>query len=422
MKYKLERGLVDDKTLKIGLGANVTMRNDEFVFVVVEDPKDPIWSTYACLNRLLKHLPSTWQQHIFVSKAPQKVLKIRRRNNDFSEAWWDLVDDKKGGMKPAGKLGKNKPTILFRELAERCGFNNPQRFTSRAARRTGISKMGKAGVNQHIINQKARHADTSTNKLYNDPHETSLADAAVALHYQGNDDGPFSTFDDEKENLVPHKSGFEGLVPEDSYNCTAQKPASVLTQESFQIPVAAQTTVPTPAQSSFTPAPPSSYPFVTPAGVPYWYMNVPPPTVGTCISSAPPPPQFQSAPPATVPPPAMPYHHFAPPAPQYAPAPPVPGYGYQYAAAPAAPPAFSYGYTAGAAVTPYLPTPTYHPVPAPPAPPHGYQHSFPAGLATNYAPQHNLAPWLASSGDPSNPPQASHPHHQMYFHHPPQGN
>ena len=194
MKYELERGLVDDKTLQLGLGAHRTLRDDEFVFVVVEDPKDPIWSSYA---RLLKHLPLPWKYHtICVNKAPQKVLKIRRRNNDFTEAWWDLVNDTKGGMKPAGKLGKNKPTTLFRDLAERCGFNNPQRFTSRAARRSGISQMGKANVNQHIINQKARHSDTSTNKLYNDPHETSLADAAVALHYHGNDDGPSSLFGD----------------------------------------------------------------------------------------------------------------------------------------------------------------------------------------------------------------------------------
>jgi hypothetical protein len=94
------------------------------------------------------------------------------------------VKDLKGGFKAAGKLGKNKPTEMFRALAHQCGFANAERFTSRSARRTGISLLGKSGVNQHVINQKARHSDTSTNALYNDPHESSLAAAAIALHYK----------------------------------------------------------------------------------------------------------------------------------------------------------------------------------------------------------------------------------------------
>jgi hypothetical protein len=100
------------------------------------------------------------------------------------QAHWDPVKDNKSGLKAAGKLGKNKPTEMFRALAHQCGFANAERFTSRSARRTGISLLGKSGVNQHVINQKARHSDTSTNALYNDPHESSLADAAVALHYK----------------------------------------------------------------------------------------------------------------------------------------------------------------------------------------------------------------------------------------------
>ena len=103
---------------------------------------------------------------------------------DSTEAHWDPVKDLKGGFKSAGKLGKNKPTEMFRALAHQCGFANAERFTSRSARRTGISLLGKSGVNQHVINAKARHSDTSTNALYNDPHESSLAAAAIALHYK----------------------------------------------------------------------------------------------------------------------------------------------------------------------------------------------------------------------------------------------
>jgi hypothetical protein len=81
-------------------------------------------------------------------------------------------------------FGKNKPTEMFRALAHQFGFANAERFTSCSARRTGISLLGKSGANQHVINQKARHSDTSTNALYNNPHESLLADAAVALHYK----------------------------------------------------------------------------------------------------------------------------------------------------------------------------------------------------------------------------------------------
>lgn len=417
MKFELDRGLVDDKTMKLGLGANTLLRDDEFLFVIVEDPKDPLWSTYACLSRLLAHLPPDWKQHIFLSKAPEKVLKVRRKKNDKSEAWWDPIDDKKGGTKPAGKLGKNKPTAMFRSLAERCGFDNPQRFTSRAARRTGISKMGKAGVNQHLINQKARHADTSTNKLYNDPHETSLAAAAVALHYEGNEEKTsFSTID-VKENFLTQKkkSGLEILV-EDDLVLQAPEPAPVVPVPAFA-PQKALVVLPAPvAPVVSTTMPASSAP---PA--PGWYYQHPPPLAADCQTilqgyQPPPPPGYhQVAPPPTG------YH---PPLPQ---APPAPApYGYQYAPAPAVQPSYpSYGYAATAGAYPppgaptyappppqtYPPTYAYPPAEAPPA----YHHPHPPPHYS--APQHNM-PWPTPSVAPSHPPTAPQPHHPMYYQHP----
>jgi hypothetical protein len=80
-----------------------------------------------------------------------------------------------------------------------CVFANAECFTSRSARHTGISLLGKSGVNQHVINQKARQSDTSTNALYNDPHESLLADAAVALHYKPSA-GKYSVIDDSIHN------------------------------------------------------------------------------------------------------------------------------------------------------------------------------------------------------------------------------
>jgi hypothetical protein len=357
MKYELDRGIVDDKTMKLSLGSNTVLRDDDFLFVIVEDPKDPIWSTFACLTRLLSHLPAGWQQHIFLSKAPEKVLKGRRKMNDKSEAWWNLIDDKKGGLKPAGKLGKNKPTVLFRTLAERCKFDKPERFTSRAARRTGISKMGKANVNQHLINQKARHSDTSTNKLYNDPHESSLACAAVALHYDGNEENSSYSTIDVKDNFVTQKkTGFESLVEND---LVLQAPASVPTATHPVVPVLSTPVVPTPGvlEPPLLPMPITQAP---PASGWYYHQAAPAPSA---------------------------YH----PTPQQAP--PGPSYGYQYAPIPTAPP------------SQYVPIPT-----APPSyPSYGVGHPPPHMYPPSGAPVY------------THPPSQAYPatYHQGPVQHPP---
>ncbi len=118
--YDLD-GSTADKCRKLGLGSNTTVRDDSFLHVIVEDPNDPYWSTYACLNRMLTtHFPPDFQHHLFCHKAPEKVLKRRRRLGDHSEAHWDLIPNKDGiGMKAKGKIGKNAPCTLFREMATR---------------------------------------------------------------------------------------------------------------------------------------------------------------------------------------------------------------------------------------------------------------------------------------------------------------
>jgi integrase len=166
------------------LGSKTSFKMDPLLYVIVEDPNDPVWSTFACLHRIVtKHLPLGYKGHIFCKRAPEKVLKVRREKGDATEAHWDPVKANDGFPKAAGKLGKNQPTSMFRALAQRCGFADPERFTSRSARRTGISMLAKTGVDQHILNAKARHSDTATNALYYDPHETALADASIALHF-----------------------------------------------------------------------------------------------------------------------------------------------------------------------------------------------------------------------------------------------
>jgi hypothetical protein len=174
-----------DKMKKLGLGSDTELRSNPKLFTIYEDPNDPEWSTFACFHRLIStHCPADYKSHIFCKRAPEKVLRERRKVGDPTEAHWDLVKNNEGLPKAAGKLGKNKPTEMFRSLAHRCAFANPDRFTARSARRTGITLMCKSGVNQHLINAKARHSDTATNALYCDPHSDEYAEAAVALHYK----------------------------------------------------------------------------------------------------------------------------------------------------------------------------------------------------------------------------------------------
>jgi hypothetical protein len=183
--YDLQ-GTNADKIKKLGLGSNTTLRDDEFLFTIVEDPGDTVWSTYACLHRhLTNHFPSGYQGHIFVKRAPEKLLLIRRKNGNTHQAHYDQVTLPNKNIKAAGKIGKNQPTEMFRDIAKRCVFNHAWRFTVRSARRSGISQMSKRGVNQAVLNRKARHSNVATNDLYNDPHCSSLAHAATALHYRG---------------------------------------------------------------------------------------------------------------------------------------------------------------------------------------------------------------------------------------------
>jgi hypothetical protein len=170
---------------KLGLGSNTELHSNPKLFTIYEDPNDPEWSTFACFHRIItQHCPADYKSHIFCKHAPEKVLKERCKVGDATEAHWDPVGDNKSGVKAAGKLGKNKPTKMFWSLAHPCAFANPDSFTARSACCTGITLMCKSGVNQHLMNAKARHSDTATNALYCDPHSDEYAEAAVALHYK----------------------------------------------------------------------------------------------------------------------------------------------------------------------------------------------------------------------------------------------
>jgi hypothetical protein len=73
-----------DKVKKLGLGSNTSLREEEFLYAIVEDPNDPDWSTFACLDRHFQHFPAGYQGHIWVSRAPKKVLAKRRKKGDMT--------------------------------------------------------------------------------------------------------------------------------------------------------------------------------------------------------------------------------------------------------------------------------------------------------------------------------------------------
>jgi hypothetical protein len=77
------------------------------LFVIVEDPNDPVWSMFACFHRIVtQHLPPGYQGHLFSKHDPEKVLRIRRKAGDSTEAHWGPVKDNKSGIKAAGNLAK----------------------------------------------------------------------------------------------------------------------------------------------------------------------------------------------------------------------------------------------------------------------------------------------------------------------------
>jgi hypothetical protein len=73
-----------DKVKKLGLGSNTSLREEEFLYAIVEDPNDPVWSTFACLDRHFQQFPDGHQGHIWVSRAPEKVLAKRRKKGDMT--------------------------------------------------------------------------------------------------------------------------------------------------------------------------------------------------------------------------------------------------------------------------------------------------------------------------------------------------
>jgi hypothetical protein len=187
-------GTNKDKTKKLSM-SNVFVRDDDLPAMIVDDPDDP-WSTCKLLDMwIVKALPPSWQGFIFLHQAPGKVIKKREAAAQklvqpgcpFPPVHLGYTDFRPsngaGVLVPKGKIGVNYPNVLFKALARRCHFVNPDHFTGRAARRSGVSKMVNANVPQGIITEMSRHACDSTNAIYQEFTSETYQGALTSTHY-----------------------------------------------------------------------------------------------------------------------------------------------------------------------------------------------------------------------------------------------
>eukprot|EP00980_Cylindrotheca_fusiformis_P022931 scaffold9944_cov93-Cylindrotheca_fusiformis.AAC.1 len=351
----------NDKTHKLELTSGKTSfrSEDDMMCIIVEDRTDPIHSAYATLHRHLKHFPPDYQGHIFVKRAPNKVLRQRRKVGNMFIPYYDQVVDisapkGSGIMKAAGKLGKNRPSEMIKELADRCGFDVPKRATTRLLRRTAISKLNDRAPDEiDSIRRMARQQSATTTSLYIDPHKSKLANMAITLQYKGprnfEDEGNLlEAATDEGSNDMPGKP-----VPSPAPTTTTP-PTPPTAQADVQIPPASTGPTAPPAQQTVPFQQQQQYPPYAP--YPPMYPQAPHQQATQNLPPLPPPqgtyPQY----------PPAPYSHGMPPPPappqQYYPYNGWPHSGYPYHHPPYQPP-------------PYQPPPyqPYYPYGAPPAMP-----------------------------------------------------
>ncbi len=89
-KYEL-LGTNADKMRKLALGSKTSFKFDAMLYVIVEDPNDPVWLTYACLHRIVtQHLPPGYTGHLFASALPIKSCVIVAKQEIAQKLLWTL--------------------------------------------------------------------------------------------------------------------------------------------------------------------------------------------------------------------------------------------------------------------------------------------------------------------------------------------
>lgn len=166
------KGSAEDRTLKLST-KNTAIREDNGLQRIVEDPDDP-YSTYKLIKYLWKHhLPEGWTGFMFLRPASVKTMDTRKETGATFTA----------DIGKRGKYGKNQPSAIFKRLAHRCGFENPDRFTGRGARRTGLSNSVKGGTDYMTNMAKGRHSGVAVHSAYMDVDTEKQQVALQSLHY-----------------------------------------------------------------------------------------------------------------------------------------------------------------------------------------------------------------------------------------------
>lgn len=168
-----------DKTHRLSLGSTTSLRDMGGMFNIVEDPLDPIYSTFAMVARLKAQLPLDWEGPLFLRKAADKNVKQRPPHMRHLQAGFDL--DSKG--KPTGVIGKNSICAIFQRLGVSAGWEG--NIGGRSARRSGVTNLNKTLTNQGAVLKKSRHQNPQTNTLYNVLDANELAAVATVNHIRG---------------------------------------------------------------------------------------------------------------------------------------------------------------------------------------------------------------------------------------------
>ena len=147
--------------------------NDLFDYVKLMFFYDDTQLTPACEDAGVDDCP------FFLRRAPEKVMKLRRAAGKTFEVY----------IHKNHKWSAQYMNDKVRELAIKCKFNGAKRWTTRCGRANNITKMSNGKVGGALILQSARHQSVSTNALYNNPTEDTLAHRSQVLQYNAARDG-----------------------------------------------------------------------------------------------------------------------------------------------------------------------------------------------------------------------------------------
>ena len=189
------KGLFTDKSCKLSLD-NPVLRDEEGFHTAIENQGD----AFTAINLFLgikKHFPSGWAGTILRRPAPEKVLrKLRKKANGSFLQCADLADN--------GAFGTNYANSVIKDIAFRCGFDNPERCTAAGRRRAGITKLVSSGiVPVSQVQTSARHKSATTNAGYHCKNHK-----AQALRHRAQQYNPTEYGDEEMEVENQDTDGF----------------------------------------------------------------------------------------------------------------------------------------------------------------------------------------------------------------------